>query len=60
MSTLNGPRTPSFDLAPVLTHLTARQTADEARFNQAAAAKLAKEDNAVQEWLEMMPSTNSS
>ena len=51
MSTLTGPLTPSFDLAPVLTHLTARQTADEARLNQAAAAKLAKEDNATQEWL---------
>jgi hypothetical protein len=51
LSTLNGPPTPSFDLAPVLTHLAARQNADEARLNQAAAANLAKEDSAVQEWL---------
>jgi hypothetical protein len=38
-------------LEPVLTHLAARQNANEAHLNQAAAAKLAKEDSAVQEWL---------
>ena len=33
ISSLNCPETPSFDLAPVLNFLTARQTANEAHFN---------------------------
>ena len=51
-STLNiGPPAPAIDLTPVLTHLNQRHATEEARFIQAAAAKAAKDDGAVQEWL---------
>ena len=50
-SAIIGPPTPVLDLAPVLTHLNTRHAADEARLIQAAAAKVAKEDDAVREWL---------
>ena len=58
-SAIIGPPTPVLDLAPVLTHLNTRHAADEARLIQAAAAKVAKEDDAVCGW-EMMHSTPSS